>query len=107
MAEKKVAIVAGAAGIIGRNLIIHLSKVKFLLYLCYQLFNFNLLKHRPDFEIIGISRRAPDYESTQKHVAADLLNVADTEQKLKGFTNVTHIFFAAYQEKASLADQVR
>lgn len=104
MSEKKVAIVAGAAGIIGRNLIQYLSEV-ITRILCEIIFT--SLQKRPDFvEIIGLSRRAPDYKSRQKHVAADLLNAIDTENKLKDFTNVTHIFFAAYQEKPSLAEQV-
>jgi len=85
---KKCAVVAGAAGIIGRNLILYLSKQK-------------------DWDTIyALSRRIPDYESRAQHLSIDLLDQKETEAGTKKLTNVTHIFFAAYQEKPTLKEQI-
>jgi nucleoside-diphosphate-sugar epimerase len=85
--SKKVALIAGVAGINGRNLVLRLEKL-------------------PDWTVIGVSRRPPDYKSRQTHVCVDLLNRQEVETKLKEFTQITHVFFAAYQEKSVLSEQV-
>jgi nucleoside-diphosphate-sugar epimerase len=86
MSEKKIAIVAGAAGIIGRNLILHLDK-----------------SH--DWEIIAICRRPLDFESRAKHISLDLLDKEKTNTAMKDLKG-THIFFAAYIDKQKLVDQI-
>ncbi|GAA4014779.1 SDR family oxidoreductase [Allokutzneria multivorans] len=92
--ERKVALVVGANGVIGRNLIEHLTTL-------------------PDWEVIGLSRRggAPESESESeservRHVAVDLLDAEDTRAKLSGLSEVTHVFYAAYQDRPSWAELV-
>ncbi|MED4455084.1 SDR family oxidoreductase [Metabacillus fastidiosus] len=84
---RKVALVVGANGVIGRNLIDHLVTL-------------------PDWDVIGVSRRGGESVGRVRYVAADLLNIDDTHEKLSGLTEVTHIFYAAYQDRATWAELV-
>ncbi|MEW1686196.1 SDR family oxidoreductase [Streptomyces sp. NPDC093594] len=84
---KKVALVVGAQGVIGRNLVNHLTDLG-------------------DWEIIGLSRRGGDSSGQLRHVAVDLLDVDDCAAKLTALTDVTHIFYAAYQERPTWAELV-
>ncbi|SDY80420.1 Nucleoside-diphosphate-sugar epimerase [Amycolatopsis xylanica] len=85
--ERKVALVAGANGVIGRNLIEHLAGLG-------------------DWEIIGLSRRGGEPSERVRYVAVDLLDAGDTAAKLASLTEVTHVFYAAYQERPSWAELV-
>jgi nucleoside-diphosphate-sugar epimerase len=85
--QNKVALVAGAQGVIGRNLIAHLEK-------------------EGGWDIIGLSRRGGEAERGTRHIAVDLLDRADTQAKLSSLANVTHIFYAAYQDRGSWAELV-
>jgi len=85
--KKKCALVAGASGVIGRNLALCLDK-------------------HEDWDIITLGRRSPDYKTRAKHINVDLLDLKNVEEMLAGLTQVTHIFFAAYVEKASQWEQV-
>ncbi len=80
MSTKYKALVAGGLGVIGLQLVEHLAAL-------------------PDWEVIGLSRRAPAAEVPAPYIAVDLLDPADVHTKLGGLTDVTHIFHAAYQEK--------
>jgi nucleoside-diphosphate-sugar epimerase len=84
---KKVALVVGAQGVIGRNLVNHLTDLG-------------------DWEIIGLSRRGGESSGQVRHVAVDLLDVDDCSAKLAALTDVTHIFYAAYQERPTWAELV-
>ncbi len=77
MARKK-ALVVGGLGVIGRNLINHLSSLG-------------------DWDIAAVSRRAPDAEMAAKadFVSCDLLDMAEAERKLAHLTDVTHVFCCA------------
>lgn len=86
MAKQKL-VVAGAMGVIGRAVIERIAG-------------------HPDWDVIGLSRRTPDYESQASHISVDLLDPEDCRDKLGGLTDVTHLAFAAYIEKLRLADQV-
>ncbi|QOS79131.1 SDR family oxidoreductase [Paenibacillus sp. JNUCC31] len=81
------ALVIGAAGVIGRNLIDHLMTL-------------------PEWDIIGVSRRGGKDASGLRYISADLLNEADTQAKLSDLTTVTHIFYAAYQDRPTWAELV-
>jgi nucleoside-diphosphate-sugar epimerase len=81
--QNKCALVTGATGVVGRNLIRHLNELA-------------------GWEVIGVSRRKPDARCT--HVAADLLDRADCDAKLGGLAQVTHLFHAAYAERPTLAE---
>lgn len=85
--KKKVALVVGAQGVIGRNLVNHLTELG-------------------DWEIIGLSRRGGETRGQVRHVAVDLLDAGDSAAKLGGLADVTHIFYAAYQERPTWAELV-
>lgn len=86
-AVRKTALVIGAGGVIGSNLIEHLATL-------------------PEWDIIGVSRRGGNNTERVRYISADLLDSADTRQKLGGLTEVTHIFYAAYQDRPTWAELV-
>ncbi|GAA4856096.1 SDR family oxidoreductase [Paenibacillus vulneris] len=86
-AQHKTALVVGANGVIGRNLIDHLTEL-------------------PDWDIIGLSRRGGESSGKVRYVAVDLLDEADTRDKLSDLSQVTHIFYAAYQDRPTWAELV-
>jgi len=79
MSKRYKALVAGGLGVIGRQLVTHLAAL-------------------PDWEPIGLSRRAPGGDAAAQYIAVDLLDAADVRAKLGDLRDVTHIFHAAYQE---------
>ena len=85
--QGKVALVVGAQGVIGRNLVEHLAS-------------------SGDWEIIGLSRRGGEASGRVRHIAVDLLDPGDASAKLGALTDVTHIFYAAYQDRPSWAELV-
>ncbi|MFF9915657.1 SDR family oxidoreductase [Streptomyces sp. NPDC013457] len=85
--KKKVALVVGAQGVIGRNLVNHLVELG-------------------DWEVIGLSRRGGESSGQVRHVAVDLLDLDDCAAKLGRLADVTHIFYAAYQERPTWAELV-
>ena len=84
---QRVALVVGARGVIGGNLVEHLQTLG-------------------DWEIIGLSRRGGDSADGVRHIAVDLLDPEDTRHKLGALDHVTHIFYAAYQDRPSWAELV-
>jgi nucleoside-diphosphate-sugar epimerase len=85
--RNKTALVVGAQGVIGRNLISHLETLD-------------------DWNVIGLSRRGGESSSRTRYIAVDLLDQADAREKLRELTSVTHIFYAAYQDKPTWAELV-
>ncbi|MBT9384401.1 SDR family oxidoreductase [Pseudooceanicola sp. CBS1P-1] len=83
----KVALVIGANGVIGGNLIRHLQTLE-------------------DWEVIGVSRRGGVPGARLRYIRADLLDAEDTRRKLSGLHGVTHVFYAAYQDRPGWADLV-
>ncbi|UUZ81165.1 SDR family oxidoreductase [Paenibacillus sp. P26] len=79
--------VVGAQGVIGRNLI-------------------DYLKTLDDWEVIGLARRGGESAGNVRYVAVDLLDRDDSREKLSGLTQVTHIFYAAYQDRPTWAELV-
>ncbi|MGD1950060.1 MAG: SDR family oxidoreductase [Leptolyngbyaceae cyanobacterium] len=75
--ENKKAIVVGASGGIGQSLIQYLSSLK-------------------DWDIIGLSRREPLFESKAQFISVDLLDRSDVSVKLAELTDITHIFYTAF-----------
>ncbi|MFM0340242.1 SDR family oxidoreductase [Paraburkholderia fungorum] len=86
-ATKKVALVVGAQGVIGRNLVDHLATLG-------------------DWEVIGLARRGGAARERVQYVAVDLLDPVDTRTKLRAPDHVTHVFYAAYQDRPSWAELV-
>ena len=87
MPDRKKALIAGATGVVGRNLLRHLLTLA-------------------DWEVIAVSRRKPDVEGRYEHVAVDLLDRAQTFEALRRPRGVTHVFFSAYIERPTWAEMV-
>jgi nucleoside-diphosphate-sugar epimerase len=85
--EQKVALVVGANGVVGRNLIEHLTRLG-------------------DWSVTGLSRRGGQDTTGVRYVSVDLLDINDTRAKLGGLNEVTHVFYAAYQDKPTWAELV-
>lgn len=81
---QQTALVVGAQGVIGRNLVDHLVATG-------------------DWAVIGLSRRGGADGPRLRHVAVDLLDAADARARLGGLSDITHVFYAAYQERANWA----
>ena len=84
---QKTALVVGANGVIASNLIKHLLELG-------------------DWEIIGLSRRGGNDDGKIKYISVDLLNKEECKAKLGSLTMVTHIFYAAFQDRPSWAELV-
>src|SRR5277367_5072231 len=81
----KKALVAGALGVSGRALVNHLVALG-------------------DWEVIGLSRRKPEFKTPARYVAVDLLNRSDVETLELG--EISHVFFAALQMQGNLFEEV-
>lgn len=84
---RKVALVVGAQGIIGRHLVSHLASLD-------------------GWEVIGLSRRGGVDAGPVRHLAIDLLDRDAAHAQLSALSSVTHIFYAAYQERPTWAELV-
>ncbi|MEO3386294.1 SDR family oxidoreductase [Mesorhizobium sp. CAU 1741] len=85
---RKTALVVGANGVIGGNLIDHLLTLD-------------------DWDIVGLSRRGGVSNERVRYVPVDLLDRDGTRQALASLSEVTHIFYAAYQDRPGWAELVR
>lgn len=81
------ALVVGANGVIGSNLISHLEATG-------------------EWNIIGLSRRGGTHTPTTRYITVDLLDEADCQDKLRSLSHATHIFYAAYQDRPTWAELV-
>ncbi|WP_438028393.1 SDR family oxidoreductase [Sorangium sp. So ce233] len=85
--QNKVALVVGAQGIIGRHLIEHLAALG-------------------DWDVIGLSRRGGASAGRVRHIVVDLLDREDCRKKLGSLSGITHVFYAAYQDRPTWAELV-
>jgi hypothetical protein len=85
--KMKKALVAGALGVTGRTLVNHLVSLG-------------------DWEVIGLSRRSPEFHTPAKYIAVDLSNRSAVESQLSGIGDVTHIFYAALYWGKNVFDEV-
>lgn len=83
--SKKTAIVVGATGIIGSYLLDHLSKLD-------------------DWNVKGIARNIPR-KHPERYISMDLLDARGVKEKFHTLGDVTHIFYAAYQDYPSLTKE--
>jgi nucleoside-diphosphate-sugar epimerase len=72
----RTALIAGATGLVGRNLLRHLLA-------------------SGGWNIVALSRRVPDVAGDYRHIGVDLMDPADCRAKLGKLCDVTHVFFAA------------
>ncbi|WP_349294598.1 SDR family oxidoreductase [Baekduia alba] len=82
-----VALVVGARGVIGGNLVAHLQELG-------------------GWKVIGLSRRGGEDSERVRHVRVDLHDAAATRTVLAGLSDVTHVFYAAYQDAPTFAELV-
>jgi len=83
----KKALVAGALGVSGRALVNHLVALG-------------------DWEVIGLSRRKPEFETPARYVAIDLLNRSAVDACMAQLGEVTHIFYAALQMVGNFFEEI-
>jgi len=84
---QKTALVVGANGVIGSNLI-------------------NYLLEQGEFNIVAVSRRGGTDKGKLRYIAVDLLDPQTCEDKLSSLTETTHIFYAAFQDRPTWAELV-
>jgi nucleoside-diphosphate-sugar epimerase len=82
---QNIAVVVGAAGVTGRNLVRHLDTL-------------------PDWQTIGLSRRVPDFDTKARFLSVDLLDRADAQSKLSALVDATHIFYCGFQARPTWAE---
>ena len=87
MQSKRVALIVGENGIVGRNVA-------------------KYLQSRDNWdEVIITSYREPDFDTTAVFVRMDLTDPAAVENNAADLADVSHVFYAAYMEKKTLAEQ--
>ena len=84
MSARKTALIVGATGVSGRSLLTHLET-------------------RPDWDILAVSRNAPDFPTRARHVQADLLDPASCREAFAACRDVTHVFYTAYADRPTIA----
>ncbi|MEO1090045.1 MAG: SDR family oxidoreductase [Pseudomonadota bacterium] len=86
---QKTALVVGATGVIGRGLVDHLIDLG-------------------DWRVIGAQRHPPGGPRPEslRYVAVDLLDPVDTAAKAPALADVTHVFYAAFVDAPTQAEQV-
>lgn len=84
---QKHALIAGALGVTGRALVEHLDK-------------------DPDWSVVALSRRAPDFETTARFLSVDLRDADATARELADLTDITHVFFTAYSPDPDIAAEI-
>ena len=83
--DRKTAVVVGSLGVIGRNFVAHLEGAQ-------------------EWEIVGLSRRLPDFPSRARAISVDLLDPADCRAKLSALRDATHVFYCAFQPRPTWAE---
>lgn len=86
MLPQNVALVAGASGIVGRQLVT------------------TLLRNR--WQVIGLSRQASSHRDNIPLVNVDLLDAQHSAQMLQPLKNVSHIFYSAWVNAANWTEMV-
>jgi nucleoside-diphosphate-sugar epimerase len=84
---KKKALVAGALGVSGRALVNHLVSL-------------------PEWEVVGLSRRSPEFQSPARYVSADLRNRSEVDACISGMGEITHVFYTALYWGTNFFDEV-
>ncbi|MGE5512519.1 MAG: SDR family oxidoreductase [Bacteroidota bacterium] len=82
----KTAVVLGATGVSGRSLVAHLTSL-------------------PDWSVIAVSRRKPDYATRARHVAVDMSDPAACRAAAPALAEATHVFYTAYVDRPMWVEQ--
>jgi nucleoside-diphosphate-sugar epimerase len=86
-ARSKTALVVGAQGVIGRSIVAHLDALG-------------------DWDVVGLSRRGGADAGRVAHRSVDLLDPQSARTTLGSLGDVTHVFYAAYQDRPSWPELV-
>lgn len=87
MTAMNTALVVGANGVIGSSLIDHLLTLE-------------------NWQVIGLSRKGGQNKERLQFLSVDLLDEEASKQKLQHLSHVTHIFYAAFQDRPTWAELV-
>lgn len=87
MTTTNTALVVGANGVIGSSLTDHLSTLA-------------------NWQVTGLSRKGGVNKERLEYLSVDLLNGEESREKLKHLNHVTHIFYAAFQDRPGWAELV-
>lgn len=74
--SRQVALVAGGLGVIGCTLVEELAR-------------------RSEWEVVALSRHAPDFDTPVHYCSVDLLDSGQCAERLGGLADVTHLFYCA------------
>jgi nucleoside-diphosphate-sugar epimerase len=80
--NKKI-LVVGALGTVGRSALEHFEAL-------------------PDWDVVGVSRRKPDFDTRAQWLSVDLRNAEDCRTKFSEVSGITHIAYAAVYEKPEI-----
>ncbi|MCW1383179.1 NAD-dependent epimerase/dehydratase family protein [Novosphingobium sp. KCTC 2891] len=83
MQHRPTVLVAGASGVIGQAAVAHFGA-------------------SGEWDVLALSRRAPDVDVPCEHLAIDLTDAAACAAQAKRFSAVTHVIYAALYEKPGL-----
>lgn len=75
-------LIAGALGLVGRAVLDHYESL--------------------GWEIVALSRRAPEFATKARFLPVDLASAADCRDKLAGLSGITHVVYCALYEKPNL-----
>jgi len=81
---KKTALIIGATGVSGRALISHLER-------------------QADWNVIGVSRKKPYFETRARFIPVDLMDEASCREGFSQAADVTHVFYTAYADDPDVA----
>ncbi len=84
---RNTALIVGALGVTGRALV-------------------EYLEDKPDWDIVALSRRAPDFPTRATFLSVDLTDTDDCRAKLAEHPEITHVFYTAYSQQASVAAEI-
>ena len=84
--KKNKALIAGALGVVGRAAAAYISELN-------------------DWEVIGVSRREPDFQLNVRFLQLDLTDSNACRAILGRLNDVTHIFYCAYSPQPTFSDE--
>ncbi|MDP6954049.1 MAG: SDR family oxidoreductase, partial [Alphaproteobacteria bacterium] len=87
MSEARTAVIVGATGVVGRNLIHHLSEIG-------------------GWRVVGLSRREPDLPPGAEWIGVDLLDAREAREKLAPLGHATHLFYGGLVNAPNVAANV-
>ena len=83
MAGRNLILIAGALGVVGRSALRYFESL-------------------PDWAVVGLSRRKPDFASSARFVEVDLTDADGCKAKLADTGAITHVLYCANYEKPQL-----